>query len=766
MAALFRPACAQSALQCRAMSSGQQRREWRAVQLRPLRMKGTERTGNEHNYASCGTPLYKATDAGYVYEAINRTVDADGRRCAACGGHLRHIFEGEGFPDSESLMPGNKFFPSNAYWFKNRPHQDAVRIVLQHVLEEAELSMFTEDDLSRMARAGFVTLHALKVAAENPSFLERTLPGRYALQAFIVRAFTAATSRGGDPGLSSYTHRRVFGVGHAVTPANHYFVQPDVDKIVADLEVGRYCVLLGPRQSGKSTVAWTIMRQLKSAGAVWPVYLGGLADANINWTTSDLWSTLIRYLKLACPQHFQDAAGSDAVAFMSLFSNARLTAPVCLVLDEADSLLNLPSECLDAFFSTVRELKQSFNLRSFLLIGVETVKDLIAAGYRRSLLEGSLQKAAATGQGPRRLSPFPHDYSLRATGFKLHDIVDLLEQVNMDYNGAVQDVEQIAASILELTCGHKGLVGMCLAFVLRLELFSYVKWLERVDSYELGTYVFGQATYSRIVDSFKIRARTPDGYKLLLGFLEEVERRCDLLKFRDLLAEGVLAVKRVDDAAGDYYVGISSPLLLTEMLRECEVKSDNVQAPPSQSMLDRKWLIVQVVQTMDMKALQRLESENVDGPSEYVYQFAFMCRLKAVLRQAYPQRHLVVLPEVREKLGVKRRRSQRHLNMLVTNGGAKFGFEFQVNGDKKSLADHHERAKTYNKQHSAQVFLMNFSIDKQAKELTPDNGGVMFAGITFDTKSETVTVRFIDSRGCKQVFHAAVRNWDGIISFD
>lgn len=62
--------------------------------------------------AGCGTPLYTAQskfDSGCgwpaFYEglpgAITEVPDADGRRveivCSACGGHLGHVFRGEGF---------------------------------------------------------------------------------------------------------------------------------------------------------------------------------------------------------------------------------------------------------------------------------------------------------------------------------------------------------------------------------------------------------------------------------------------------------------------------------------------------------------------------------------------------------------------------------------------------------------------------------------------------------------------------------------------
>ncbi|KAK2632289.1 hypothetical protein EUGRSUZ_L01759 [Eucalyptus grandis] len=123
-----------------APGSVQKSEEWQAVlspeQFRILRQKGTEYPGTGeydkffeeglYNCAACGTPLYRSTtkfnsSCGWpaFYEglpgAITCTVnlslyqlnvwsqsDPDGMRteitCTACGGHLGHVFKGEGFP--------------------------------------------------------------------------------------------------------------------------------------------------------------------------------------------------------------------------------------------------------------------------------------------------------------------------------------------------------------------------------------------------------------------------------------------------------------------------------------------------------------------------------------------------------------------------------------------------------------------------------------------------------------------------------------------
>jgi len=110
------------------VSKAKSEEEWRTVlspeQFRVLRMKGTERAGtgeHEHNKAAgiyscaaCQTPLYKSgtkfnSGCGWpaffdaIPGAVSRHVDMSlGMErteitCTACGGHLGHVFKGEGY---------------------------------------------------------------------------------------------------------------------------------------------------------------------------------------------------------------------------------------------------------------------------------------------------------------------------------------------------------------------------------------------------------------------------------------------------------------------------------------------------------------------------------------------------------------------------------------------------------------------------------------------------------------------------------------------
>ncbi|KAI5056502.1 hypothetical protein GOP47_0028320 [Adiantum capillus-veneris] len=183
--------------------------------------------------------------------------------------------------------------------------------------------------------------------------------------------------------------------------------------------------------------------------------------------------------------------------------------------------------------------------------------------------------------------------------------------------------------------------------------YDHKAWLKLTDSYELGSYVFGQATYNRMLRCFKRWvSASQDHFNLLEGLLENGERKYqegDLLIVRGLLAEGVLAIRGKDD--GTCIVDISSPLLRTTIRRKCSIVDQVVEPPPTTICVDRKWVVLQAIKTLDGDLMDRPECLNADGQSssEYIHQFFFMCRVKTILRQAYPHCQIFVLHEVKEQ---------------------------------------------------------------------------------------------------------------------
>ncbi|MCO5574739.1 hypothetical protein L7F22_028529 [Adiantum nelumboides] len=490
--------------------------------------------------------------------------------------------------------------------------------------------------------------------------------------------------------------------------------------LLQDLRQGKYCILCGARQSGKTTSVLAAKQQLSSEpDAATVVYLGGLTSA--------------------------------------------------VGLDEADTLLNLPPTCIDEFFHVIRLMKNephSYNLRGFLLVGTERVCDLLQAHrYKRTDKKGQIYEGGST---PSMLSPFPHDHVLSATNFSLEDVKSLLNQAGADRPGVDIDVDAIVDSILQWTWGHKGLTGTCLAYLVQEDLWKFKYWINRAESYRLGTYIIGQATYSQIMQYVREQVHNEDIYNLLVKILELGEVLCEpdtVAELREFIAQGVLIASEEEN--GKLSVTLSSPPLRTAILRGCAIQGADVDPPPNPAIMDRKWVLLQAIQSLYGDAICRPEVVNAHGkPSEYAYQFLFMCRIKAVISEAYATVGARVLPDAKEVRVQSRRRSQLQFDTLIYDGDnfSKFAIELVAIGSKNAFAEHLERAEKYQQLHLAQVFVLNFCTTKTKEELLyPSHDSVV--SVYFDLHNNLAKVTFLDIHGTIEEVNLQLKRWKGTLSF-
>ncbi|EFJ09427.1 hypothetical protein SELMODRAFT_428092 [Selaginella moellendorffii] len=167
----------------------------------------------------------------------------------------------------------------------------------------------------------------------------------------------------------------------------------------------------------------------------------------------------------------------------------------------------------------------------------------------------------------------------------------------------LQGVQIMITSVIELTGGHKGIVGSCLDY---LELWTSRQWIEATDSFHLSPYMV-------------------------------------MLELRNLIAQGVLIAQ---EAKPDGYdVRISSPMLQSFFAKMCYHK--RFGGPPSTGV-DPLWVVFQAIRTLDAQAVCRPECIKRTGElSEYSYQLTLFTRIKAVLKQAYLLVDAKLLPDAK-----------------------------------------------------------------------------------------------------------------------
>ncbi|EFJ31537.1 hypothetical protein SELMODRAFT_439818 [Selaginella moellendorffii] len=417
-------------------------------------------------------------------------------------------------------------------------------------------------------------------------------------------------SKAGEAEIILARDSKLAATGLAVDLVSHYYITPDMDDLVSNLA-----------QEWKDDNGAAAQRMLMLQSRATLVYLEGLEGARMSWSSHDFWGYLCDSLTLKHPTFFpkQQLPFYTSLVFKSLFARSKLPTLVTVVLDEADSLLDVPSDIVHEFFATIRSIKSdknAYNLHGFLLVGVETVKDLLEAQYDMRVADAArTDRTYMPSSTPSRVSPFPHDHVLASSRFTLEHVRELLQQ-------AVADRPSVAI----------------------------------------------EATYSRILGFIQKQEQDAEACKLLIRYLETPGLYCGpetLVQLCDFIAHGVLAASAVtvldsDDEKSEeetYYVRISMPLLRTAMLRRCTVFCDDVDAPPCATRLDHVWLLLQAIKTLDGE----------DG---------------TILKHAYPCIPVTVLPEVKEEIVLDQRRSEMRCDFLICDGPnfSKFAVKLVANG--------------------------------------------------------------------------------------
>ncbi|EFJ10345.1 hypothetical protein SELMODRAFT_427301 [Selaginella moellendorffii] len=571
----------------------------------------------------------------------------------------------------------------------------------------------------------------------------------------LVAPATMQSCESLKPGLKyrverSCPRRKSFALGTIVRPSVNFHVNalPAIAEVASMLSQGKYCVLCGPRQSGKTTAAQAVRQRLSAI----VVYLDGLFFRK-DWSESKFWGYLWDSLHAKCPQFFRARRVQDEytdLSFRMLFlKTASQMVPVTLILDRAESLLGASAECLGRFFSTLRNMRRrmgDYNLKGLLLVGIETVKDLLES------------RRCNDGCSMITREPFPDEYLAECQGFTRQEVKRLLIQAAGELVPAAAqrfEVARLAEAVVAFTGGHKGLVVVVLDRVVAHEFFKTQDlWSHHSD---LGAYAFSRAGYKRALERFKQRSSD------LLQFLQTSGLHCDagkVAEFRELIADGVLAARespQQDHGGRKYNLRISSPLLRSLILRRCVIKRQGTitgPAPDPRVRLAREWLIIQTIKALDGATMCG------DEISQYSREFAFFARIKAVLAEAYPLANAIVLAHTKvSKDGLALLDEEDCLEIQVRYGFEKFGFVLAVEGDDDLQA----MAQRYHKKHGCQVYVISFR--DQPLLITPVKESVIFVSVRFCATSAEMT--FKDSQGTEtKVDNLALEKWGGEFSFD
>ncbi|CAG8725901.1 11588_t:CDS:2, partial [Rhizophagus irregularis] len=467
----------------------------------------------------------------------------------------------------------------------------------------------------------------------------------------------------------------------------NYFIQPKeaVERLGNFLRDGKFCLLCGHRQSGKTTTAYAIEEWLLT-NCEKDVYAMNLNNGIvINDGPEKFWWSMCCQLESLDENRFSldKRKESSLSTFVGFFSKPNHpNAKECiLIVDEASYIGGNDGDktIIQSFIGALRTLKDGrrnqFGLYSVLLVGTELIKEFLKNHQRAG--SGSI------------LSPFSSETCLTSTRFTRAEIQELLHQYSEGNRNLKLDENGISEEIYLLTHGHKGLVGSCCSYIECKMMVGRCKLTRddwNLESYNLINYIWNKATYESIIKALpnlSENQRNILGHVLLYRTHVGSENDPDV---RFLLAEGMVIVEQ-NLTQEEVLLACAAPILRNILIYKISTPdiSLSVRVPDSKT-IDPKWL---------------LERTN-----------------EQLLAQSYPNNLYRVLLEVKEYDNNDSGDPRLRLDILLKDGfpNPAYGYKLVVTATKKVFDDHVKRAKHYSKLHKCSsmylVHLCNIENDK------------------------------------------------------
>uniref|UniRef100_U9U2S5 Uncharacterized protein n=1 Tax=Rhizophagus irregularis (strain DAOM 181602 / DAOM 197198 / MUCL 43194) TaxID=747089 RepID=U9U2S5_RHIID len=505
---------------------------------------------------------------------------------------------------------------------------------------------------------------------------------------------------------------RTFAPSNRVQDDINYFIQPKeaVERLGNFLRDGKFCLLCGHRQSGKTTTAYAIEEWLLT-NCEKDVYAMNLNNGIvINDGPEKFWWSMCCQLESLDENRFSldKRKESSLSTFVGFFSKPNHpNAKECiLIVDEASYIGGNDGDktIIQSFIGALRTLKDGrrnqFGLYSVLLVGTELIKEFLKNHQRAG--SGSI------------LSPFSSETCLTSTRFTRAEIQELLHQYSEGNRNLKLDENGISEEIYLLTHGHKGLVGSCCSYIECKMMVGRCKLTRddwNLESYNLINYIWNKATYESIIKALpnlSENQRNILGHVLLYRTHVGSENDPDV---RFLLAEGMVIVEQ-NLTQEEVLLACAAPILRNILIYKISTPdiSLSVRVPDSKT-IDPKWL---------------LERTN-----------------EQLLAQSYPNNLYRVLLEVKEYDNNDSGDPRLRLDILLKDGfpNPAYGYKLVVTATKKVFDDHVKRAKHYSKLHKCSsmylVHLCNIENDKLSDYFGQECSDITPVHVIYDKNNGT-----------------------------